>query len=224
MENQTNPKLILERLCDFARNQMLEKSNQRRWIDFKSSLYLRYSPDFGWGLVVYDVSNNNEMEWLRCSSSGKVLNLGEIFIWKARTEENDMLLQASIGDGSIHLPILGDDKFKLSDDALKIILDCMVSNGAVVSFETLELEQTKKQQNARRRELMSDVSMAEKEFGKTSPQANSARRIALQEMMKMPNELDAKRLKIQIVSKPYSCIEELVMHLDMLEDKKEKEY
>ena len=58
----------------------------------------------------------------------------------------------------------------------------------------------------RRKELMSDVTMAEKEFGKTSPQANAARRVALQEMMKMPDELDAGRLEVPIVSKPFSPV------------------
>ena len=70
---------------------------------------------------------------------------------------------------------------------------------------------------------MSDVTMAEKEFGKTSPQANAARRVALQELMKMPKELDAGRLEVPIVSKPFSCVEELMMHLDMLEAAGESE-
>jgi len=98
-----------------------------------------------------------------------------------------------------------------------------VANGAVVSFETLELNEIKRRQNTRRRELLSDVTMAEKQFGKMSPQANAARRVALQEMMKMPKELDAGRLEVPIVSKPFSCIEELVMHLDMLEGSREEE-
>jgi len=202
---------------------MLEKSKFCRWADFKSSFCLRFSHDLGWGLVVYDSSSGNEMAWVRSPATGRVLSLGETFIWKARSEENDMLLEASIGDGSIHLPVLGKPGFKLSNDCLKAILECVVANGAVVSFETLELNEIKRRQNTRRRELLSDVTMAEKQFGKMSPQANAARRVALQEMMKMPKELDAGRLEVPIVSKPFSCIEELVMHLDMLEGSREEE-
>lgn len=221
--NQSNPRKILERICTLAEQLMLEKSKSCRWTSFKDSLCLRYSYDFGWGLVVYEMSSGGEMAWVVDPSSRKVLSLGETFIWKARTEENDMLLEASIGDGSIHLPVLGDSRFKLPNEALKMILDCMATTGAMVSFETLELEAIKRRQAARRKELMSDVTMAEKEFGKTSPQANAARRVALQEMMKMPKELDAGRLEVPIVSKSFSCVEELLMHLDMLEAAKESE-
>lgn len=104
---------------------------------------------------------------------------------------NDMLLEASISDGSIHLPVLGDSRFKLQNEALKMILDCMATTGAMVSFETLELEAIKRRQAARRKELMSDITMAEKEFGKASPQANAARRVALQEMMMHLDMLEA---------------------------------
>ena len=215
--NQSNPREILERICTFAERLMLEKSKSCHWTSFKDNLCLRYSYDFGWGLVVYEMSSSGEMAWVVDPSSRKVLSLGETFIWKARTEENDMLLEASISDGLIHLPVLGDSRFKLPNEALKMILDCMATTGAMVSFETLELEAIKRRQVARRNELMSNVSMAEKEFGKTSPQANAARRVALQEMMKMPKELDAGRLEVPMVSKPFSCIEEMMMHLDMLE-------
>ncbi len=221
--NQSNPREILERICTLAEQLMLEKSKSCHWTSFKDNLCLRYSYDFGWGLVVYEMSSGGEMAWVVDPSSRKVLSLGETFIWKARTEENDMLLEASIGDGSIHLPILGDSRFKLPNEALKMILDCMATTGAMVSFETLELEAIKRRQAARRKELMSDVTMAEKEFGKTSPQANAARRVALQEMMKMPKELDAGRLEVPIVSKPFSCVEEMMMHLDMLEAAVESE-
>lgn len=221
--NQSNPREILERICTLAEQLMLEKSKSCRWTSFKDNLCLRYSYDFGWGLVVYEMSSGGEMAWVVDPSSRKVLSLGETFIWKARTEENDMLLEASIGDGSIHLPVLGDSRFKLPNEALKMILDCMATTGAMVSFETLELEAIKRRQAARRKELMSDVTMAEKEFGKTSPQANAARRVALQEMMKMPKELDAGRLEVPIVSKPFSCVEEMMMHLDMLEAAVESE-
>ena len=40
---------------------------------------------------------------------------------------------------------------------------------------------------------------------------------AIQETMKMPKELDAGRLEVLIVSKPFSHVEEMTMHLDMLE-------
>jgi len=217
-----NARDILMRICNCSSQQSLEKSNGYRFVDFKSDFCLRFNPSFGWGLVVYDMSSGGEipsltpceMSWITPLGSKEPLNLGETFIWKARTEENEMLLEASIGDGSIHLPVLGNDKFNLPDVALTMILDCMVTNGAMVSFETLELEEIKRRQAIRRKELMGDVIMAEKEFGKTSPQANAARRIALQEMMKMPNELDARRLNIHLVSKPYSCIEELEIFLD----------
>ena len=202
---------------------MAERSNGRRSTDFKSSFCLRFSSEIGWGLVVYDASNKDEMAWVTSTSSRKILNLGETFIWKARTEENDMILQASIGDGSIHLPILGNSSFRLSDTALKMILDCIASQGAMVSFETDALEEIKKKQCIRRKELMSDVILAEKEFGKRSPQANAARRIALQEMMAMPKDLDVERLEVEIVPKAFSCIEALEMHLDMLEINKEKD-
>lgn len=215
--NQSNPREILERICTFAEQLMFEKSKSCRWTSFKDSLCLKFNLSSGWGLVVYDMSSSNEMAWVMDPSSKKVLSLGETFIWRARTEENDMLLEASIGDWSIHLPVLGNDKFELPNEALKMILDCIVTNGAMVSFETLELEAIKRRQAARRKELMSDVTAAEKEFGKTSPQANAARQIALQEMMKMPKELDARRLGVPIVSKSFSCVEELLMHLDMLE-------
>ncbi len=221
--NQSNPREILERICTLAEQLMLEKSKSCRWTSFKDNLCLRYSYDFGWGLVVYEMPSGGEMAWVVDPSSKKVLSLGETFIWKARTEENDMLLEASIGDGSIHLPVLGDSRFKLPNEALKMILDCMATTGAMVSFETLELEAIKRRQAARRKELMGDVTAAEKEFGKASPQANAARRVALQEMMKMPKELDAGRLEVPIVSKPFSCVEELVMHLDMLEFTEESE-
>lgn len=220
--NQSNLREILEKICTLAEQLMLEKSKSCCWTSFKDNLCLKYSYDFGWGLVVYEMSSGGEMAWVVDPSSRKVLSLGETFIWKARTEENDMLLEASIGDRSIHLPVLGDSRFKLQNEALKMILGCMTTTGAMVSFETLELEEIKRRQVARRKELMSDVTMAEKEFGKTSPQANAARRVALQEMMKMPDELDAGRLEVPIVSKPFSCIEEM-MHLDMLEAAGESE-
>ncbi len=229
--NQSNPREILERICTLAEQLMLEKSKSCRWTSFKDNLCLRYSLGWGWGLVVYDISPGGEMpsltpcemSWITPLGSKEPLILGEAFIWRARTEENEMLLEASIGDGSIHLPILGNDNFELPNEALKMILDCMVTNGAMVSFETLELEEIKRRQIARRKELMSDVTAAEKEFGKTSPQANAARRVALQELMKMPKELDAGRLEVPIVSKPFSCIEEMMMHLDMLEAAGESE-
>lgn len=228
--NQSNPREILERICTLAEQLMLEKSKSCRWTSFKDNLCLRYSLGWGWGLVVYDMSPDGEMSslipcemsWITPLGSKEPLSLGKTFIWRARTEENDMLLEASIGDGSIHLPILGNDKFELPNDALKMILDCMVTNGAMVSFETLDLEEIKRRQAIRRKELMSDVTAAEKEFGKTSPQANAARRVALREMMKMPKELDIGRLEVPIVSKPFSCVEELVMHLDMLEGPREE--
>lgn len=220
--NQSNPREILERICTLAEQLMLEKSKSCRWTSFKDNLCLRYSLGWGWGLVVYDMLPGGEMSWITPLGSKEPLSLGKTFIWRARTEENDMLLEASIGDGSIHLPILGNDKFELPNDALKMILDCMVTNGAMVSFETLDLEEIKRRQAIRRKELMSDVTAAEKEFGKTSPQANAARRVALQEMMKMPKELDAGRLEVPIVSKPFSCVEELLMHLDMLEGSREE--
>ena len=221
--NQSNPREILEKICTLAEQLMLEKSKSCRWTSFKDNLCLRYSYGFGWGLVVYEMSSGGEMAWVVDPSSRKVLSLGETFIWKARTEENDMLLEASIGDWSIHLPVLGDSRFKLQNEALKMILDCMATTGAMVSFETLELEAIKRRQAARRKELMSDITMAEKEFGKASPQANAARLVALQEMMKMPKELDAGRLEVPIVSKPFSCVEEMMMHLDMLEAAGESE-
>ena len=220
--NPSNPTEILERICTFAEQLMLERSKSCRWTSFKDNLCLRFNLGWGWGLVVYDMSSSGEMSWITPLGSKEPLSLGETFIWRARTEENEMLLEASMGDGSIHLPVLGNDKFKLPDAALKMILDCMITNGAIVSFETFELEELKRQQNARRKELMSDVTAAEKEFGKTSPQANVARRVALQEIMKMPKELDAGRLEIPFVSKPFSCVEELVMHLDMLEGSREE--
>ena len=221
--NQSNPREILERICTLAERLMLEKSRSCRWTSFKDNLCLRYSFGLGWGLVVYDMSSGGEMSWITPLGSKEPLRLGETFIWRARTEENDMLLEASIGDGSIHLPVLGDSRFKLPNEALKMVLDCMTTTGAIVSFETLELEEIKRRQAARRKELMSNVTMAEKEFGKTSPQANAARRVALQEMMKMPKELDAGRLEVPIVSKPFSSVEELMMHLDMLEAAGESE-
>ena len=42
-------------------------------------------------------------------------------------------------------------------------------------------------------------------------------------MMKMPKELDTGRLEVPIVSKPFSCVEEMMMHLDMLEAAEESE-
>lgn len=219
---QNNSREILERICTLAGYLMLEKSKYCHWTSFKDNLCLKFSPDFGWGLVVYEMPFGSEMQWVVTPSSRRVLSLGETFIWKARTEENDMLIEASIGDGSIRLPVLGNDKFKLPNVALKMILDCMITNGAMVSFDTLELEAIKRRQAARRKELMSDVFATEKEFGRISSQANAARRAALQEIMKMPKELDAGRLEVPIVSQPFSCVEALLMHLDMCETIEEK--
>ena len=210
---------LLEKILDNAEKEMISKSAGLRWTDFKTCFCLRHSPDFGWGLTVNDFSNHDEMSWVKSVETGKVLKLPETFIEKAKTEDNDMILQASLGDGSIRLPILGNDIFKLPAYALDMVLECMMEAGAVISFSTELLNDIKAKQTLKIKELMGTVESVDREFGRNSPQANAARRVALQEMLiKMPSELDAGMLEIKLVQKHFSCVEELAMNLDLDEE------
>lgn len=206
---------LLERVCKLAEKRMLERSGGNRWTDFKSSFCVRFSADFGWGLVVHDNSHDDELAWVRSKMDESPLRFGETFIWNARTEKNDMLLEASVGDGSIRLPILDKDKISFPQTALESILKLMMKDGCFIEFETRSMETLAKHHLKRRQELIANVRAVAMEFGEKSPQANAKRRTALQEFSRMQDELKTAKLKVPLLSKPYSCLEELEMNLDM---------
>jgi hypothetical protein len=210
---------LLEKILSNAEKEMLSKSAGLRWTDFKECFCLRHSPYFGWGLTVNDLSNHNEMSWVTSIKTGKVLKLPETFIEKAKTEDNDMIIQASIGDSSINLPILGNDIFKLPSYALDIVLECMMEGGAVICFSTELFNDIKVNQSLKIKELMNTVAAADREFGRNSLQANATRKSVLQKLMiEMPNELATGMLEIKLVQRHFSCVEELAMNLDLDEE------
>lgn len=202
---------ILKRICQRAEKQADEKLG--RYVGFEN-ICLRYSPEFSWGLAIYDISNGNEMHWILTAGNKSKIDLGELFIQKARTYENEMILQAAIGDGSIKLPILGNDKFNLPDAALSLILHHMIKEGAVAIFKTFETLELKKQVEADRRKLHFEILKAERTFGKNAPQTNALRRVAMQKIMKMHSSID-NTYDIVNLAPECSCIEELEMRLDM---------
>ena len=219
-----NSRNLITRICNNADKQVYEKSNGCKCINFVANLCLRFFPDIGWGLAVYDESSDNQMTPLKSPITKETISLGETFIWKARTISNDMLLKAAISDGSIHLPILGTSRFSLPDDALgmilpddalDIILKHMMSNGACVSFDTCKLVDIKSRQAARTIRLMHDISIAEKTFGKRSLHTNAIRQKALNELMNMPNELNEGKIIVELVPRHFSCIEDLEIFLDL---------
>lgn len=194
---------------------MKEKSQGCQWTDFKSSLCLKYCHGLGWGLVVYDASNGSEMQWVRSLRSGHTLVLGEAFIWRARTEKNCMMLEASIEDSSVHLPVLGAGEFELPNYAVEMVLKRMTANGAFAEFETEKLRSIKQKQHLERIELIHSIDKVVKEFGKMSCQANAARQAAMQKMNDMEKEYCSGMLRVDLVSQPCSCLEELAVQLDL---------
>ena len=126
-----------------------------------------------------------------------------------------MLLEASIADGSIKLPVLDKEKTCLPEKALGHVLRTMMENGCFIEFEAEDASTMLKKHDERRRKRIENIRILVEKHGARSPQANAAMTIALTDLHQMQVEREAAKTKVSLLSKSCSCIEELEMMLDL---------
>lgn len=139
--------------------------------------------------------------------SGKSVKLPEDFPWRITTGRNEMLLCMMSGDSSRKVSLF-DEQLDLGEKAFEIIIKAMIKDGAMVSLDDYASEKIRKDNNAWFKELCSSRSM--------SSITVAQKMQILKEMQQRAKLVEDLKKKIFLVDKPYTSIEGLLIHLDML--------